>query len=114
MTEYVCHVGDNLRQWAERVQSCRLSGQVEVVGYDPDVLADARAYATLSLEAAVWSTGMAAVGWAEVLTLALDEAVELQHQTRGLQRAADIAHNNCHDAHHHLWDIREILQWSQT
>jgi hypothetical protein len=109
VSEYVSHVGDNLRQWTERVQSARLAGQHEVAGYDPDALAAARGYATLPLAVAVWSSIRAAASWVEVLSLALDEQVVLQHATRGPQRAADIARNNCHDAHHHLWDIRRIL-----
>ena len=112
VTEYVCHVGDNLRQWAERVQSARLAHQFEVAGYDPDALAKARGYAALPLAAAAWSTGLAAAAWVSVLSPALAEGVELQHATRGLQRAEDIARNNCHDAYHHVWDIVEILKAS--
>ena len=76
VTEYVCHVGDNLRQWSERLQSALLARQRTVAGYDPD---------------------------------ALHENVELEHATRGPQTAADVARNNCHDAYHHLWDVRQIL-----
>jgi hypothetical protein len=36
--------------------------------------------------------------------------VVLQHATRGAQRAEDVARNNAHDAHHHLWDIDRILR----
>lgn len=106
---YVSHIGDNLRQWAERVQCARLSGQVEVSGYDPDALAEARVYTRISLEAAVWSAGLAATAWAGVLGDAVCEGVKLTHVTRGLQRAEDVARNNCHDVHHHLWDIEQIL-----
>lgn len=109
VSAYVSHMGDNLRQWAERVQCARLSGQVEVSGYDPDVLAEARAYPEISLEAAVWSAGIAATAWAGVMGDAVQEGVELIHATRGLQRAEDIARNNCHDVFHHLWDIEQIL-----
>jgi hypothetical protein len=109
VTEYVSHVGDNLRQWAERVQSALLAGQVDVAGYDPDDLAAARGYATLPLAVAAWSSELAATSWADVVARALHERVELRHATRGLQRAADVARNNFHDAYHHLWDIREIL-----
>ncbi|WP_306210685.1 hypothetical protein [Actinoplanes sp. RD1] len=108
VAEYVSHVGDNLRQWTERVQSARLAGERDVAGYDPDALAAARGYATLPLAVAVWSSTLAAVTWADVVGRALDEGVELRHATRGIQRAADVARNNCHDAHHHLWDIRRI------
>jgi hypothetical protein len=36
--------------------------------------------------------------------------VVLQHATRGAQRAEDVARNNAHDAHHHLWDIDRTLR----
>ena len=57
---------------------------------------------------AAWSSGLAAATWVEVVGRALDQNVELQHATRGTQTAADVARNNCHDAHHHLWDITQI------
>lgn len=113
ITEYVSHVGDNLRQWAERLQSALLAQQIEVAGYDPDALAAARGYAALPLAVAAWSSELAATAWVDVMDRALDEEIELRHATRGPQRAADIARNNCHDAYHHLWDIREILASSR-
>lgn len=108
VAEYVSHVGDNLRQWSERIQAARLAGQRDVAGYDPDALGEARGYASIPLEVGLWSAGNAAERWADVLTAAVDEGVELQHATRGLQRAEDIARNNCHDANHHIWDIKRI------
>jgi hypothetical protein len=55
--------------------------------------------------------------WAERLAggylagdLAVPGGVVLQHATRGAQRAEDVARNNAHDAHHHLWDIDRILR----
>lgn len=109
VSEYVSHVGDNLRQWAERVQGARLAGRVEVAGYDPDELAAVRSYAAIPLPAALWSLQLSVDAWTDVLRLALAEGVELQHATRGLQPAEDIARNNTHDAHHHLWDVVTIL-----
>jgi hypothetical protein len=41
---------------------------------------------------------------------ALARAVVLWHATRGAQRAEDVARNNAHDAHHHLWDIDRTLR----
>lgn len=114
IAEYVCHVGDNLRQWAERIQAARLAGQRDVAGYDPDALGDARGYASIPLEVGLWSAGNAAERWADVLTAAVDEGVELQHARRGLQRAEDVARNNCHDAYHHIWDIQRIAAASLT
>lgn len=77
--------------------------------YDPDALAAARGYAALPLAVAAWSSELAATAWVEVLGRALHENIELQHATRGTQTAADVARNNCHDAYHHLWDIRQIV-----
>lgn len=109
VSEYVSHVADNLRQWAERVQGARLAGRFDVAGYDPDELASARVYAAVPLEAALWSLNLSVDAWLHVMRSALAEGVQLQHATRGLQRAEDIVRNNTHDAHHHLWDIRGIL-----
>ncbi len=109
VTEYVCHVGDNLRQWSERVQSALLARRSDVAGYDPDALAAARRYAALPLAVAAWSSELAAAAWVEVVGRALREGVTLRHATRGRQTAADVARNNCHDAYHHLWDIGQIL-----
>lgn len=114
VAEYVSHVGDNLRQWSERIQAMRLAGQPDVAGYEPDALADARGYAHIPLEVALWSAGNASQRWADVLAAAIDEGVELQHATRGLQRADDVARNNCHDAYHHIWDIRRIAEASTS
>lgn len=109
VAEYTSHVGDNLRQWAERVQAARLAGSVEVAGYDPDELARARGYASIPLAVALWSLDVSSGGWVDVLASALDEGVALQHATRGTQRAQDIARNNAHDVSHHLWDVGRIL-----
>ncbi|GEN80699.1 hypothetical protein [Actinotalea fermentans] len=107
--EYVCHVGDNLRLWAERVAG-RLAGDDGVVGgYDPDELARARRYEQVRLAAALWSLRRAAEDWVAVMELALARGLVLTHATRGAQAAADVARNNAHDAHHHVWDIGRCL-----
>jgi hypothetical protein len=107
---YISHITDNLRNWAERLAGARLSGAVEVPGYDPDLIAQARHYNEIAPAAAIWSLERAVDAWAESVTAALDDEVVLRHATRGLQRAEDIARNNAHDGHHHVWDIRRILQ----
>lgn len=107
--EYVCHVGDNLRLWAERMAG-RLAGDEGVVGgYDPDELARARRYEQVRLAAALWSLRRATEDWVDVLEPALAQGLALTHATRGLQTAADVAQNNAHDAHHHVWDIGRCL-----
>jgi hypothetical protein len=106
---YVCHVTDNLRAWSERLAGAYLAGATEVPGYDPDLLAEARHYTGIALAGALWSLRWAAAGWAEAVETALAAGVVLRHATRGAQRAEDVARNNAHDAHHHLWDVDRIL-----
>lgn len=109
-TAYVCHVVDNLRIWAEGLGAgTRLSGEVAIPGYDPDLLADARRYHQIAPEAALWSLESAVATWSESVITALDEGVVLRHAARGIQRAEDVARNNVHDAYHHAWDVERIL-----
>lgn len=103
------HVADNLRQWAERVQSLRLAGVARVGGYDPDQLAAARGYATIPLPVALWSLEGSVELWVTVMHAAIAESVTLEHRSRGAQTAAQIVGNNAHDGHHHLWDISRAL-----
>jgi hypothetical protein len=109
VTSYVAHVADNLRMWSERLEGARLSGRPEVVGYDPDVLAAARHYDKFRLDGVLWSLRWASVAWCEALEAGLRDGTVLRLLTRGAQPAAEIARNNAHDAVHHLWDVRGIL-----
>lgn len=88
VAEYVCHVGDNLRQWAERVQSSRLAHASEITGYDPDGLAHARNYAAIPLPVAVWSLRLSAGARCTVLNDALTEGVVLATRPAGSRRPA--------------------------
>lgn len=107
---YISHVADNLRNWAERLAGARLAGAVDVPGYDPDLIAQARHYNEIAAAAALWSLDRAVADWTESVAAALDAGVVLRHATRGAQRAEDVARNNAHDGHHHVWDITRILQ----
>ncbi|GAB3434878.1 hypothetical protein [Flindersiella endophytica] len=109
VTAYVSHVADNLRGWAERLTGGYLAGDRRVPGYDPDLLSRARHYDDLSLAGALWSLQWAVAAWSEAVEAALAADTVLLHITRGVQRAEDVARNNAHDAHHHLWDIGRIL-----
>jgi hypothetical protein len=106
---YVSHVTDNLRTWAERLAGGYLAGDLEVPGYDPDLLARARHYDEVSLAGALWSLRWAVAAWTQSVEQALADGVVLRHATRGTQTAEDVARNNTHDARHHLWDIDRIL-----
>lgn len=106
---YVCHVTDNLRIWAERLAGAALGGSRHVPGYDENLLGQARGYQLVPLAGALWSLQHAALDWQEAIDLALEREVVLLHAGRGEQRAADVARNNAHDAHHHAGDIRRSL-----
>ena len=107
---YLSHIADNLRNWAEWLAGARLSGAADVPGYDPDLLAEARHYNETAPAAALWSLERAVDAWADSVTAALEERVVLHHARRGIQRAEDVARNNAHDGHHHVWDIERILR----
>jgi hypothetical protein len=112
---YVSHVTDNLRTWAERLVSARATGETDVPGYDPDVMARVRNYDQIALAGARWSLDWAAREWAEAVEESLKTNVVMHHATRGLQCAADVARNNAHDAHHHhLYDVERILADAST
>jgi hypothetical protein len=106
---YVSHVADNLRMWAERLAGIRISGQRRAPGYDQDLLAEARHYNEIDKAAALWALDHAVTLWVENVSTALTLGLEMDHATRGLQTASDIARNNTHDAYHHGWDIERIL-----
>ena len=107
---YTSHVTDNLRAWSGWLAGGYLGDDPEVPGYDEDQLAQARRYNELSLAGALWSLRWAVDAWVQIVPAALASQVVLEHATRGPQRAEDIARNNAHDTHHHLWDIDRILR----
>ncbi|HEY2795826.1 MAG TPA: hypothetical protein VGJ28_25920 [Micromonosporaceae bacterium] len=113
-TAYVCHVTDNLRNWAERLAGARLSGTVDVPDYDQDLIARACHYNEIAPAGALWSLEHAVEAWAASVSAALESGIVLRHATRGAQRAEDVARNNAHDGHHHGWDIERILADGRT
>jgi hypothetical protein len=106
---YVCHVTDNLRIWAERLAGFALGASGQVANYDGDLLARARAYEGVPIQASLWSLQRASGDWLEAFALAVDKGVVLLHPERGEQSTLDVARSNAHDVHHHEWDIRRSL-----
>ncbi|KOX12379.1 hypothetical protein [Nocardiopsis sp. NRRL B-16309] len=106
---YVGHVGDDLRIWAERLAGAWLSGEVEVGGYDPDLLARARGYEGLALSGALWSLERAVADWRESAVSALRAGVVLRHAARGARRAVDVVLDNAHHGHHHVRDVGRVV-----
>ncbi len=107
--EYVCHVTDNLRIWAERLAAAALGGSPQVTSYDSDLLASARVYRAVPAAGSLWSLRHAVDAWSGAVTMAVEAQVVLVHDARGTLQARDVACTNAHDAYHHAWDIRRIL-----
>ena len=106
---YVCHVGDNLRIWAERMWSSVEAEHVEIDAYDQDELARVRTYESIPLATALWSLSHAAAAWLEAFRAAVRREPTFDHPERGLISLSDLVQSNCHDAVHHEWDIRRSL-----
>ncbi len=106
---YVCHVGDNLRIWAERLAGAALGGERELGAYDESLLAEARRYEQVPIEGVLWSLDHSVRDWLEAVALASKAEVVLSHPERGDQTVVDVCRNNAHDANHHRWDIERSL-----
>ncbi|HXQ75310.1 MAG TPA: DinB family protein [Acidimicrobiales bacterium] len=109
---YVCHVGDNLRIWAERLAALASGDGRNVARYDQDLLARARHYDEIALAGALWSLGRAAGDWADAVALADRAGGTLVHPDRGEQSVLDVVRSNAHDAWHHRWDIARTIEVS--
>ncbi len=108
--EYVCHVADNLRIWAERLMGADGGGPALVVAYDENELARARNYASIALSAARWSLERAVADWGQAVGGSDVAGILLVHPDRGGQTLTDVAVSNAHDAEHHRWDIERSLR----
>ena len=106
---YVCHVGDNLRIWAERMWSSVEAGHVEIEAYDQDELAKVRRYESIPSATALWTLSHAVNAWQEAFRAAAGREPTFSHPERGLISLLDLVQSNCHDAVHHAWDIRRSL-----
>jgi hypothetical protein len=109
VVSYVCHIGDNLRIWAERLAGLSLGDMGPVGRYDQDQLAEGRRYDEVSLAGAMWSLRRAVGDWTDAIPMANDADVVLVHPDRGAQSVLDVATSNAHDCHHHVHDIATII-----
>ena len=109
VAEYVCHVGDNLRIWAERLMGVVRGAPPEVGGYNEGELAQARNYGHIPLAAARWSLERAVDDWLGAVAASTPTGTVLVHPLRGDQTLLDVVRSNAHDAHHHRWDIERSL-----
>jgi DinB family protein len=107
---YVCHIGDNLRIWAERLAALASGDHRPVARYDENLMAEARRYSDVALVGALWSLGRAVDDWVDAVAFADGAGVVLVHPDRGEQSLLDVVRSNAHDAFHHRQDIGRILR----
>jgi hypothetical protein len=110
VAEYVSHVADNLRIWAERLAGVIRGASPEVGGYNENELADARNYERIPLQSAMWSLTRSVADWLDVVGQSSRTGPLLLHSERGAQSLADVVHSNAHDGFHHQWDVRRTLE----
>jgi hypothetical protein len=106
---YVSHVADNLRIWTERLRGVASGATRQVGGYDENELAQARNYALIPIEAALWSLGLSVTEWGKAVDASRPAGVLMVHPERGELDLLAVVTSNTHDAHHHLWDVRRAL-----
>jgi hypothetical protein len=106
---YVFHVADNLRIWAERLAAASAGSVGPIAPYDDNLLAQARAYEQMPIEAALWSLRQSVECWKECVHAAGAAAVVLNHPERGWLTVLEVVRSNCHDVVHHEWDIQRSI-----
>ena len=106
---YVCHVADNLRNWAERIVNASAAGQTALRPTDADILAATRGYESMPLATALWSLGHSANIWADAMAASAGQDFMFTHPTRGQQSLTELVLTVAHDTAHHEWDIRRSL-----
>jgi hypothetical protein len=109
VADYVSHVADNLRIWAERLMGVVMGAPPVVGAYDENELARARNYPGIPIQAALWSLGRCVDDWLEAVGSAPHSGVVLIHPERGELTLRDVVVSNAHDARHHRWDIERTL-----
>jgi hypothetical protein len=110
---YVCHVADNLHVWAQWLAGAAIHDELVVPGYDEALLGAARFYPRVPVGGAIWQLQQATASWQAAVLLARERGITLEHESRGPQSADDVVRSNAHDAFHHGWDIRRIVDHAE-
>jgi hypothetical protein len=74
---YVFHVADNLRIWGERLAGSCAGATDSLAEYDDNLLAEARAYEQMPVQAALWSLQRSVDCWIEAVDLATQRGTVL-------------------------------------
>jgi hypothetical protein len=104
-TGYVWHLTDLARSWAERwIQLADSPGSV-LVGWDPDVVAEARGYRMLPTVSGLWALSTATETFVH-LTVRLDPDTPFVHGDWGQGTIGDGTRWLAHEYVHHRIDVR--------
>jgi hypothetical protein len=109
-SSYVCHIGDSIRIWAERIASVTLGNTGPVALYDQDLLAIARHYDDIDVATALWNLDRALEDWHAALALVGDGPFTMAHIEVGEMSLTDIVLIRAHDVVHHTGDIARIVR----
>ena len=107
-TAYLCHLTDLARGWSERWAQLTAEPGSMLIGWDPDVLADARSYTQLPTAAATWALRSS-------VDIFLNASREVPHNTGfahddwGAGDVADALLWVAHEFHHHELDVHRRL-----
>jgi hypothetical protein len=107
---YVAHAADNTRIWAERLAAAALGAPGSVTGYDQDLLASARGYATLQLEGSLWLLARGVGDWHDAEARCGEREIEITHPDMGPLPRSAVRRIVLHELVHHELDVAEILQ----
>ncbi len=103
-TAYLWHLADLMRSWSERwVQIADEPGS-RLIGFDPDVLADARGYRSLPTVPGLWSLRSATEMFVGATSLVTFET-PFEHGDWGMGTVGDGLRWLGHEFHHHLGDV---------
>jgi hypothetical protein len=103
-TAYLWHLTDLARSWAERWVQVEAMPGSQLVGWDPDVLAEARNYRALPTAAAEWALGDAVSSFVEQCDQVGFGAV-FEHGDWGRGSVADAIRWLGHEFVHHQLDV---------
>jgi hypothetical protein len=110
VTGYICHVGDSIRIWSERIATIALGTGAPVAPYSQTRLAEARHCDEIELPAALWSLERATGDWQAALDLAgSHNNFAMPHEEMGTMSLEDVIRIRAHDVFHHTWDIERTL-----
>lgn len=103
-TAYLWHLTDLMRSWAERWVQIRESPGSRLVGFDPDVLAEARSYRFLPTYPGLWALRSSVATFIEVTSTVTPET-SFEHGDWGAGDVADALRWLGHEFHHHVGDV---------